>query len=324
MTRAERVRSLLDEYAQQQRENAAALRAREVDAYARDPELENLRERSVTVALDAMREALAEPSEDRRRGIAERMRAKGLLINRDVRRRLRALGLPEDHLEEQYRCELCRDTGYVGDAPARFCECFERRLAARASVGVAVEGQVFERFNPFLAPEENGQREKLVLVKTLLEDFADHYPDAACQSIVLTGAGGLGKSFLLNCVFDRVTRRGYAAQRTTAFRMFEAMRARHMGAEEGEDGFSSLLSAPLLLIDDLGTEPVMRNITVEYLFMLLNERIEAGLCTMVTTNLAPQQLLERYGERVVSRLFDRARGLSVKLEGRDLRLHGRC
>ena len=45
--------------------------------------------------------------------------------------------------------------------------------AAKASVGVAVEGQAFERFNPFLAPEENGQREKLVLVRNLLEDFAD-------------------------------------------------------------------------------------------------------------------------------------------------------
>ena len=28
----------------------------------------------------------------------------------------------------------------------------------------------------------------------------------------------------------------------------------------------------LLIIDDLGTEPMMRNITVEYLFTLLNER----------------------------------------------------
>ena len=36
--------------------------------------------------------------------------------------------------------------------------------------------------------------------------------------------------------------------------------------------FTSLIDAPLLLIDDLGTEPMMRNITVEYLFTLLNER----------------------------------------------------
>ena len=73
---------------------------------------------------------------------------------------------------------------------------------------------------------------------------------------------------------------------------------------------------------DLGTEPMMRNITVEYLFLLLNERMEAGLSTMVTTNLTPAQIQERYGERVCSRLFDRLSALTIKLEGKDLRLHG--
>ena len=91
---------------------------------------------------------------------------------------------------------------------------------------------------------------------------------------------------------------------------------------DGEDGFAALLETPLLLVDDLGTEPLMRNITVEYLFLLINERMEAGLSTMVTTNLNPAQILERYGERVCSRLFDRASALAIRLEGKDLRLHG--
>ena len=39
-------------------------------------------------------------------------------------------------------------------------------------------------------------------------------------------------------------------------------------------------------------------------------------------NLTPAQIQERYGERVCSRLFDRSRALAIKLEGKDLRLHG--
>ena len=112
------------------------------------------------------------------------------------------------------------------------------------------------------------------------------------------------------------------ALRTTAYRMFDAMRKRHMGDDGGADAFAALLEVPLLLVDDLGTEPLMRNITVEYLFLLLNERMEAGLSTMVTTNLTPAQIQERYGERVCSRLFDRSSALTIKLEGKDLRLHG--
>ena len=321
MTRAERVRALLDEYARQRYENEREQRQREREAFSRDPELEKLRARSIELAAGSLRAAMGEPDADKRRAIAEEMRRKGTLINAETRRRLRALGLSEDYLEEHYRCPICRDTGYVGDAPARFCACFERRLAMEEQAG-AQAMQTFETFNAAFVPEESGQRARLLEAKGLLEDFADRYPRARWRNIVLSGAGGLGKSFLLNCVYERVSSRGLPALRTTAYRMFDAMRKRHMGDDGGADAFAALLEVPLLLVDDLGTEPLMRNITVEYLFLLLNERMEAGLSTMVTTNLTPAQIQERYGERVCSRLFDRLSALTIKLEGKDLRLHG--
>ena len=321
MTRAERVRALLDEYARQRYENEREQRQREREAFSRDPELEKLRARSIELAAGSLRAAMGEPDADKRRAIAEEMRRKGTLLNAETRRRLRALGLPEDYLEEHYRCPICRDTGYVGDAPARFCACFERRLAMEEQAG-AQAMQTFETFNAAFVPEESGQRARLLEAKGLLEDFADRYPRARWRNIVLSGAGGLGKSFLLNCVYERVSSRGLPALRTTAYRMFDAMRKRHMGDDGGADAFAALLEVPLLLVDDLGTEPLMRNITVEYLFLLLNERMEAGLSTMVTTNLTPAQIQERYGERVCSRLFDRLSALAIKLEGKDLRQHG--
>ena len=76
---------------------------------------------------------------------------------------------------------------------------------------------------------------------------------------------------------------------------------------------------PMLLIDDLGTEPMMRNITVEYLFTLLNERAAAKRHTVVATNLTPTQLRERYGERVASRLLDKTCTAPVLFTGKDLR-----
>ena len=98
------------------------------------------------------------------------------------------------------------------------------------------------------------------------------------------------------------------------------MRKQHVGSDELFDGFTSLLEAPLLLIDDLGTEPMMRNITVEYLFTLLNERMANKRHTVIATNLTPLQLQERYGERVASRLLDRSQTLPLLLRGKDLRL----
>ena len=42
----------------------------------------------------------------------------------------------------------------------------------------------------------------------------------------------------------------------------------------------------------------MNNITVEYLFLLINERMDGGLSTLVTTQSHTAAARERYGERV--------------------------
>ena len=248
------------------------------------------------------------------------MRARGQANNAEIRRRLKALGLPEDDLELKYRCPVCKDTGYVGDAPARFCECFETRLRARRHEDGSMAGtdeQNFERFDLNRFPEEGGQRAQMALARRLCEEYADRFPETRYRNLLLTGAGGLGKTYLLNCIYARVCDRGLSAVRVTAFKLFESMRRQHMGDSESE--FASLTEAPLLLIDDLGTEPMMRNITVEYLFLLLNERAAAKRHTVIATNLTATQLQERYGERVSSRLLDRSVCGVVQLRGKDLR-----
>ncbi|MBQ6595783.1 MAG: DNA replication protein DnaC, partial [Clostridia bacterium] len=101
--------------------------------------------------------------------------------------------------------------------------------------------------------------------------------------------------------------------------LFEAMRRQHYAGNDGSNDFASLMDAPLLLIDDLGTEPMLRNITVEYLFLLLNARLTARRHTVIVTNLDLEQLRVRYGERVYSRLSDRRATLIMRLTGKDLR-----
>ena len=321
MTRAEHIRALLEEYARQRAANEAELQARVEAACAKAPEIARLREESAALALSAMRSILSQQTREEREALAENMKRRGQAINARIRALLRDAGLPEDQLELRYRCPRCRDTGYVGEAPARFCECFETRLRLREHEDGSMAGldeQNFDAFDAARIPEADGQREQMISVRDMCVEYADHFPDTPCRNILLTGAGGLGKTFLLNCIFERVTSRGYPAIRVTAFRMFEQMRRQHFG-EDTEREFDALLEAPLLLIDDLGTEPMMRNVTVEYLFTLLNERIAAKRHTVIATNLTPPQLKERYGERVASRLLDRSICAPVQLKGKDLR-----
>ncbi|MGX8705737.1 MAG: ATP-binding protein, partial [bacterium] len=199
---------------------------------------------------------------------------------------------------------------------------FEQRLRLRQYEDGSMAGldeQNFGRFDANVFPEADGQRDLAIKARRVCERYANGFPKTEYRNLLLTGAGGLGKTFLLNCIFERVTSRGFMAIRITAYRMFEIMRQQHFGSDENKDGFSTLIEVPLLLIDDLGSEPMMRNITVEYLFTLLNERGAARRHTIIATNLTPKQLHERYGERVSSRLLDRSACGSIQFKGKDLR-----
>ena len=80
-----------------------------------------------------------------------------------------------------------------------------------------------------------------------------------------------------------------------------------------------VLESDVLIIDDLGSEPNMKN-TEEYFYLLFNERLSKNKSTIITTNLALEQLLARYGERTFSRLCNKANSLMIKIQNKDLRL----
>ena len=322
MTRADMIRALQAEYQAQRMQNEMELDMRIAEASRKDPEIARLREENRTLAFDTMKKLAVLSSQEERRAVAEGMKARGISNNAQIAFRLEQAGFARDYLELKYRCAACRDTGYVGDAPARFCDCFESHLRQMQYEDGSMSGtdqQCFACFDLSRFPEEGGQRERMRAIRMACENYADSFPNVSHTNLVFTGSGGLGKTFLLNCIYERVVSRGFSAIRITAFRLFEAMRRQHMGNTGGEMDFEELLNVPLLLIDDLGSEPMMRNITVEYLFTLMNERNAAHRHTVIATNLSPVQLKDNYGERVSSRIFDRGICQTILLTGKDLR-----
>ena len=245
-----------------------------------------------------------------------------------LKKALSGLGYPADYLDIPFDCPICRDRGYV-DAPYRQeCQCFRQEVARRmrqAASDKVGTVQTFERFDENILPDEGpviqgrSQRAQTMLVRAACERYADEYPHTPTPGLVLMGTSGLGKTFLLNAVDARLSERGVEAERVTAFSLFEAMRGYHFGQEAQKARFERLLTCDMLLIDDLGTEPMMQNITVEYLFTLLNERSVNRRHTMIATNLMPNDVLARYGERVYSRLMDSQSMTVYPLAGRDLR-----
>lgn len=84
-----------------------------------------------------------------------------------------------------------------------------------------------------------------------------------------------------------------------------------------EQVLSMLKCCKLLIIDDVGTERVTEWVR-ERLVSIINTRVGAGLATIYTSNLSPEELLEKLGDRVSSRVLDRA--TVVEITGGDRRM----
>ena len=82
----------------------------------------------------------------------------------------------------------------------------------------------------------------------------------------------------------------------------------------------NLTEVDVLAIDDMGTEQVYKNVTAEYTFQLLNERIARKKQTFISTNLSLADIRERYDERLFSRMIDQNLTFVAKLEGNDKRV----
>ena len=106
----------------------------------------------------------------------------------------------------------------------------------------------------------------------------------------------------------------------TAFQMNEMMLKYHTTFDSTKSqNLTPLLESDVLIIDDLGSEPIINNVTLNYLFNVLLEREERHKSTIITTNLSSEDVLNRYNERVYSRLFGKQNGAVFNLQGSDLR-----
>jgi DNA replication protein DnaC len=127
---------------------------------------------------------------------------------------------------------------------------------------------------------------------------------------------GLGKSFLGNAIAYEALLRGVDAERVTAYAFVQTVLK---DIRERTERTLRYQRVPLLVLDDLGSEPSIPNVSFEWLFAVINERTLAGLATVCSSNLTLKQLSDFYDERFMSRLCDRNTTQVLQLTGQNLR-----
>ena len=326
------------EYERRQKLSADILEQRKADMYAKIPRLLEIDtqisylgikyNRLILTSAGSKNEILAELD----RSIA--------LLSKEKTDLLQKNGIGAEFLKPQYQCTKCCDTGYVSDsAGSERCSCYRQQIISHlfSKSNISLAGnECFENFNEDLYPDEVdtakygiiiSPRENINIVKNACIQFTKNINDPNQKNLFLSGRTGVGKTFLSFCIGRELINQGRTVLYLTAPMLFDIITEYKIKAFKedtfNDDRYQSIFSVELLIIDDLGTEPLSDARYAELLNILniRQARDAVSACkTIISTNIGPKKLFELYSERIASRingLFDRH-----LLAGRDIRSMG--
>ena len=206
-----------------------------------------------------------------------------------------------------YSCKKCQDNGYIN---GKMCECLKKEIS-----NILFEESNFGKLVNF-SDAEKGASGNLKSLYELMKKWC--HSDFKKNIIFLSGQVGTGKTYLTRAMANELIEQGKIVKLVTAFQMsrdFKEYRSTY-----NETILDKYLSCEFLFIDDLGTEVIYKNSTIEFLYQILNERQMRKLCTIITSNLDLAEIRDRYDERIFSRIANRETSITVNLKNEDLRL----
>ena len=122
------------------------------------------------------------------------------------------------------------------------------------------------------------------------DEIIDWMVDTRGRGLMLMGECGLGKSTILNYVIPAIFR-------TRTNKVLRSIPAKELAAVERN-------VAPFIIIDDLGTESIKNDYgtKIDAVADAISYAEDSSKTLLITTNLSPNSLKERYDERTLDRL----------------------
>lgn len=236
------------------------------------------------------------------------LRDENLELQRERAELLTAMGEPIDYLDDKPACPLCGDTGY---RKGQVCDCLKKyyareqlhELSRLLPLGEATfDSFRFDYYDDAVWPDYGtSPRANMERNFDVCRDYAQQFSKGS-GNLLLSGGTGLGKTFLSACIARVVSDGGYSVVYDTAGRIFSRFEeAKFRGDAEDDADAKRCQRCDLLIVDDLGTE-MTTSFVQSALYQLVNGRLMEGKATIISTNLAPEELGTRYGGAVLSRL----------------------
>lgn len=228
-----------------------------------------------------------------------------------LKKMIAAAGITEDVTDPPYECKVCKDSGTVG---GKYCKCVIRRVINSDKENLAI------------SPVNFDEAEKTAPTPAIKKGYSlarEYLSDTSAKPFfILVGTPGTGKTYLASAIVGAAMEKGLSAVAVTAFDFVRRALDYHtqFSIQNYVDRFTPMLDCDLLVIDDLGRESILKNVTMEYLYTVVNERWLNKKRTVITTNLSPKDLNARYGESIFSRLCDDSCSFKISVSTKNSRL----
>lgn len=215
--------------------------------------------------------------------------------------------------EPDYFCKKCKDRGYVG---RNKCECLEK---TRIEVNLDRNPSLKEIPESLRKIDYNFYGEKSAEYLKCAQILNNSFIKGDMNFATVTGKAGTGKTYLAEVCLKDMLYGGSQVAVINAVKLNRIFLEYHCAPLESKAGiWAELIEPDVLLLDDMGVESVLNNVTVQYFYELLTERAE--LKTIITSNLDLRGFENKYGQRIMSRLADKRKSMIISVEGRDYRI----
>lgn len=226
------------------------------------------------------------------------------------------LKINTDSFEPDYTCKICNDKGFNNGKKCVCLSTLEKEFAlSELNDALPIDSSGFENFSTSFYPPEC--REQM----TDIFEFCKAYSAAFNKksgSILMTGNTGLGKTHLSLSIVKNAVEKGFNAAYGSAQNFLSKIENEHFSrGDERTDTLDMLINADLLIFDDLGTEFSSPYIN-STIYSIINTRLLAQKPTVISTNLTLEDMRNRYGDRILSRIMG---GYDIlRFEGKDIRV----
>lgn len=210
----------------------------------------------------------------------------------------------------EYNCNICNDTGVF---EGKRCKCFYKYVTEFALESLGISEIEETSFSSVIVDKNLTKQYKVI------KNYADNFPNTQIPNLILSGNVGTGKTTFAKCIYSSVKKTDNVCVFLSATELNGIFLKVHTSIADRNVNFELLTQADLLIIDDLGTENIYKNVTIEYLLALISARLDKNKPFIITTNLTTKELLERYNERFLSRLSDPKKTLLIPFKTNDLR-----